>query len=90
MNFDLDKIEDIYGKEIFNCFKENKDNVIKNIKYFYDLGFTDIEDIFERETILFIESHIVFKRRIDNLISKLGINYVDEIESNLNLLEELI
>lgn len=90
MNFNLEKIEEIYGKEIFNCFEDNHDDVVNNIKYFYNLGFTDIEDIFERVSLLFIEPCVDFKRKIDSLIRKLGINYVEKIENDLSLLEELI
>ena len=90
MNFNLEKIEDIYGKEIFNCFKDNQDEVINNIKYFYNLGFNDIEDIFERVPLLFVEPYEDFKIKIDELIMKLGTNYVEIIENDLSLLEELI
>lgn len=55
----------------------------------YKLGFTDIGDIFERETLLFICDNKEFKNKIDRLIIRLGATYVDDIENDIPLLEEL-
>ena len=88
MNINFNKIKEIYGNEILNMIKENQEIVIKNIKYLYSLGFRDIEDIFEREVLLFID--IDFKNKMDNLILKLGPDYVDIIENDLSLLEEIL
>lgn len=90
MNINFDKIEEIYGTEILNLVKENIDSVTKNINYFMFLGFNDIEDIFERYTEIFIEFPQQFKNKIDELIKKIGIYYVDKIENDLSLLEELL
>lgn len=70
--------------------KENLKNVVSNINYLNLLKFTDIEDIFERYVFLFLYDEKIFKNKISNLINKIGPNYVVEIESNLELLEELI
>ena len=88
MNFD--KIEQIYGKEILESIISNKDDVKKNINYLINLGFDDIEDIFERLAPLFINDNKTFKNKIDSLIKKLGPDYVNIIENDLGLLEELI
>lgn len=88
MNINFNKIKEIYGNEILNKIKENQETVIKNIKNLYSLGFRDIEDIFEREVLLFIDTD--FKTKMDNLIFKLGPNYVDIIENDLSLLEEIL
>ena len=88
MNINFNKIKEIYGNEILNMIKENQEIVIKNIKYLYSLGFRDIEDIFERAVLLFID--IDFKNKMDNLILKLGPDYVDIIENDLSLLEEIL
>ena len=86
MNINFNKIREIYGNELLSIIKENQENVINNLKYLYRLGFTDIEDIFEREVLLFIDND--FKSKIDNLILKLGPDYVEKIENDLSLLEE--
>ena len=89
INIDFDKINKIYGIETLNNIKENINEVNKNISYMYKLGFTDIEDIFERETLLFICNNKEFKNKIDKLIRRLGATYVDDIENDISLLEEL-
>lgn len=71
INIDFDKINKIYGIETLNNIKENINEVNKNISYMYKLGFTDIEDIFERETLLFICDNKEFKNKIDKLIRRL-------------------
>ena len=89
-NVDLDKISKIYGEEVVEALYKEKDEVNKNIDYMYMLGFSDIEDIFERETLLFLYDNKTFKRKLDNLIKHLGITFVDDIENDLSLLEELL
>lgn len=89
MNIDYDKIEELYGVDCLILLKENIEEVKKNINYLYKLGFNDIEDIFERYTYIFIRDYETFKKKLDKLIIRLGENYVNEIETNLNLLEEL-
>ena len=90
MNINLNKIEEIYGIELLELVKENIDDINQNINYLIYLNFTDIEDIFERYTPIFICDHPVFKQNINNLITKLGENYVDIIENDLEILDELI
>lgn len=87
---DINKIEEIYGQDIIKEIKENIHDVKENIQYLEQLNFNDIEDIFERYTISFIENPSCFKNKINKLITKIGINYVDTIESDLSLLEELL
>ena len=88
INIDFDKINKIYGIETLNNIKENINEVNKNISYMYKLGFTDIEDIFERETLLFICDNKEFKNKIDKLIRRQGATYVDDIENDISLLED--
>lgn len=90
MNIDFDRIEKIYGSSIINSIALLKDDVIDNIKYFISLGFEDTEDIFERQVLIFICSKEEFKMKIDNLIKKLGNNYIEEIENDISLLDELL
>lgn len=87
---DFEKIKEIYGEEILKELIDNKEEVQKNIYYMIKLNFEDTEDIFERITPLFITDNKTFKNKIDSLIKRLGTDYVDIIESNLGLLEELL
>lgn len=90
MNIDFDKIEKIYGSSIINSIALLKEDVIDNIKYFISLGFGDTEDIFERQVLIFICPKEEFKIKIDNLIKKLGNNYIEEIENDISLLDALL
>ena len=89
MNIDFDRIEKIYGSSIINSIYLLKDDVIDNIKYFISLGFEDTEDIFERQVLIFICQKEEFRVKINNLIKKLGNNYIEEIENDISLLDEL-
>ena len=90
MNINIEKIKEIYGFDTLNLIKNNIKDVIKNIKYMEALGFTDTIDIFERYTLFFIEEPIYFKQKIDKLIKNLGTNYIEMIENDLSLLDELL
>ena len=89
MNIDFDRIEKIYGSSIINSIALLKDDVIDNINYFISLSFEDTEDIFERKVIIFICPKEEFRVKINNLIKKLGNNYIEEIENDISLLDEL-
>ena len=64
--------------------------MIDNIKYFISLGFEDTEDIFERQVLIFICPKEEFRVKINNLIKKLGNNYIEKIENDISLLDELL
>ena len=89
-NVDLEKIGKVYGDEVLEQIKNNMDEVIKNINYMCQLNFDDVEDIFERETLLFLYDNKTFVRKLNGLIKTLGITYVDDIENDLSLLENLL
>ena len=89
MNIDFNKINEIYGEDIIVAIKDNIDDVKENISYLEKLRFNDIEDIFERYTLIFIDTPSSFKDKINQLINKLGNDYVDIIENDLSVLEEL-
>ena len=90
MDFDFSKIEEIYGKETVTNIKDNIEKVTSNINYLIYLGFNDTEDLFERETLLFLYDNETFKNKINQLIKKLGPNYVNIIEDDISQLEELL
>ena len=90
MNINISKIKEIYGEEILNDIRNSIEDVNKNISYLVYLKFTDVEDIVERVTPLFINDFASFKFKIDSLIKKLGSNYVEQIEEDISLLEDLL
>ena len=90
MKVNLNNIRDTYGDSVVLLIRDNIDDVMKNIDYLNKLNFTDTEDIFEKFAILFLDTPSVFKNKIDNLIKALGYDYVDIIENDLSILEQLL
>lgn len=89
MQVDFNKIKEIYGEETLRLIVYNLDNVLNNLKYFESLGFTDSLDIFERSIFSFIDEPIYFKNKLNKLVLNLGIDYVNIIENDISILEEL-
>ena len=87
---DLKAMKEVYGKEIYDIILSNIVIIEKNLKYLRELKFDDYVGIFERCPIIFTYFPKDFKRKIDGLIKSLGSNYVEIIESNINLIEELL
>ena len=90
MDIDFNKIEKIYGKGVIESISILRDDVIKNIEYLIALGFDDAIDIFERQVLIFICPNEEFISKVNTLIKRIGINYIDEIESDISLLDELL
>lgn len=85
MQIDFDKILEIYGESMIELIRDNKDDVIENLKYLYYLEFNDVEDIFERYPGIFICSNKEFVKKMKILINELGYNYVEILETNMDL-----
>ena len=90
MEINFNKIEHIYGRSVIDSIYDMKEEVMKNVEYFYMLGFNDTEDIFERQVLAFICEHDEFKNKMNKLINKLGANYVGMVEEDISLLDELL
>ena len=90
VEIDFRKIEQIYGIEMIEEIRDNLRDVNTNVNYLLKIGFNDVEDIFERYAPIFICSNKEFKDKINNLVNKLGIDYVSIIENDLSILEELL
>ena len=90
MKIDFEKIEEIYGSSVIEEIKNNSKDILENIKYLKELKINDIEDIFERYPLIFICDKNEFKNKVDKLISKIGINYVDMLDNDMELWEELM
>ena len=54
------------------------------------LGFSDIEDILEREILIFICLPNEFKNKINALCKRLGNDYVEILQNDISLFEEII
>lgn len=87
---DIEKIREIYGDSVIDLINQNIDDISINIKYLKELGFTDVEDIFERYVYIFIEDNDIFKDKINKFINIIGENYVSILENNMELWEKLL
>ena len=90
MKIDFEKIEEIYGSSVIDEIKNNLSDVLENVKYLAYLRINDIENIFERYPLIFICDQKEFKNKIDKLILKIGINYIDMLDNDMELWEELM
>ncbi len=90
MKIDFEKIEEIYGISVIEEIKNNSKDILENIKYLKELNINDIEDIFERYPLIFICDKKEFKSNVDKLILKIGINYIDMLDNDMELWEELM
>lgn len=90
MKIDIRKVIDTYGDSVGLLIRDNLDDVLKNIEYMISLNFTDVEDIFERYALLFLDTPSEFKEKINNLINGIGNGYVDIIENDLSIFETLM
>ena len=90
MNINFGKIREIYGQYALVACNDNLDELVKNINYLIKLGFSDYEDIIERFPYAFLEEHDIVKEKIDTLISKLGMDYLNILGEDMSYWEELL
>ena len=90
LKIDLKTMKEVNGEEIYEIILSNIDIIEKNLKYLRDLKFDDYAGKFERCPIIFTYFPKDFKGKIDGLIKKLGDNYVEIIESDVGLIDELL
>ncbi len=76
MEIDLEKLEEIYGKSLVKEMHDDIENLIENMKYLNKLEFDDIYDIIEINPYLFLIDNNEFIKRINDLITSLGIEYL--------------
>ena len=76
MEINLEKLEEIYGKSLVKEMHDDIENLIENMKYLDKLEFDDIYDIIEINPYLFFIDNNEFIKRINNLITSLGIEYL--------------
>ena len=86
MNFNIEKIMEIYGDSTADLISENVDDIVDNLMYLKKLEFNDIEDIFER----YVEDPKTFRKKVNKLINRLGEDYVSVLEENMNIWEEML
>lgn len=83
-------MKEVYGSEIYEILLDNIEIIEKNLRYLKELKFDDFIGIFERCPMIFTLFPKDFKNKIDGLIKRIGKNYVEIIEKDLGLIEELL
>lgn len=85
---DLEKMKEIHGEDVIEAIYDNIDIIERNINVMKKLKFDDIESIFERCPSIFMKFLSNFTEQIENLISELGDDYVEIIQSDISIIEE--
>ena len=88
-SINFNKIQKIYGTSTIIEFQENKEELIENIKYLNKLGFDNIEDIIELFPYMFLIERENFKEKVNELIGKLGIDYLEKLNEDTSLWENV-
>ena len=83
IEFDEERMKEVFGEEILPIIKENEDIINENVVIMRELGFDDIEGLFER-CLNFPNN---FKEKLSNLKVELGEEYIDLIENDVSLIE---
>ena len=89
MKWNLEKIQKIYGESIISELKENIEDVIDNMSYLKEKGFTNLSDLVESMPYLFLNPTDIFQEKIDYLEEKWGIEFIEKLEEDFSLWEEI-
>ena len=91
MVIDYDKIKQIYGQEVLDVLEDDYyfELLKTNVLYLYEKGIYNVEEIVGIYYLIFIEEHDKFKEKVDNLIDKLGDNYIKILEEDIDIWGDL-
>ena len=87
MNLKLEKLQEIYGNSILKELKDNKEDLLDNLEYLKNRGYDNVIELFELYPYSFLQDPTLFQEKVDELIKKLGVEYVEKIEENTGLWE---
>lgn len=92
MNIDTSKIKEIYGESILNNLSDEYiyGDFINNVKYLVNLKLNDVNEIVESHFPIFLTDKETFKNKVDKLINKLGNNYIEILDEDSGIWEELL
>ena len=85
---DLKKMQEVYGDEIIEMIEANMDIISKNILTMKKYKFDDIQWLFEASPSFFMNFPTKFEEKLLKIIEKVGQNYVEYIQQNVDILEE--
>ena len=89
MKLNLKLIEDNFGKTVRDEIDDQIDLVLKNVEFLYKIGFRELDDIFYSFAIVFLQDEQKFQNKVLALCEKVGNNFVEILENNFDLWEEI-
>jgi len=87
---DIEKLSKIYGLGIVDIINDNSQLIKDNINYLTSLGFSCVGELFSRYPSLFVFDEEEFKIKVDSLVLKVGLHYLDFLENDLTMFEVLL
>lgn len=90
MQFNLEKIKQSYGETVCNDIEEEKELVMNNLEFLYELGFRSLDDIFYAYTVAFLQDEQKFKDKVLTLCEKVGENYLNILDMHIDFWEDIL
>ena len=92
MAIQIEKIKEIYGERTLDELLEEGmyENFEKNILYLSERQIEGIYDVVESYFLIFLNDPSDFKKNVDNLIERLGENYIELLSNDMSYWEELM
>ena len=84
----IDDIVDTYGSSIKKDLIDNKETVVDNYNYLKSLNIISVDEIARRYMNLLLDES--FKKKLNNLIMKLGEDYIEKIEEDLSVFDSIV
>lgn len=89
MKLNLKKIQEIYGNSSIYEIENHLDIIVNNMNYLVSLKFNNVYSILETNPYMFLYDNNRFKEKINNLIQKLGVEYIEKLDNDISLWGEI-
>ncbi len=89
MKLNLKKIQEIYGNSAIYEIEDHLDIIVNNMNYLVSLKFNNVYSILETNPYMFLYDNNRFKEKINNLIQKLGVEYIEKLDNDISLWGEI-
>ncbi len=89
MKLNLKKIQEIYGNSSIYEIEDHLDIIVNNMNYLVSLKFNNVYSILETNPYMFLYDNNRFKEKVNNLIQKLGVEYIEKLDNDISLWGEI-
>ena len=89
MKLNLKKIQEIYGNSAIYEIENHLDIIVNNMNYLVSLKFNNVYSILETNPYMFLYDNNRFKEKVNNLIQKLGVEYIEKLDNDISLWGEI-